>query len=448
MRAESISGAVGLLFVTGMTGCGGTAGDPGDNGVALGTSAHPVSSILENNENFTNPTGRSSSFSTAGSIDLAGAFFQNLGTNGRTCNTCHLAGDGWTVSARSAQRLFDDSDGNAPLFQFDGQNCRGADRSTTAARRAASSLMLNKGLVRFDKTFPAAGQIEIVAAEGTYCNTTDSSNHVVFRRPLPTANFGAIGTSLWDGLGNFIAPSAVDAIPLIFVGATLLHAEATAVPTNDQIGNGVAMMRSLTNAQVFDLDAKDLTTDGALGGAENLASLPLTGSPGFTIYDAWAGVPGGGTVAARRAVAHGEQIFNTRPINITGVGGLADRTGTCSGCHRVPNMGNQSTFNTLAIGVADAAHRTPDLPLYTLRNKDTGEMTQTSDAGTAIVTGQWADIGKFKVPMLRGLAARAPYFHNGIAATLEDVVEFYDARFNMGLDGQDEEDLIAFLKTL
>jgi cytochrome c peroxidase len=446
-RTGLILGSANLLLATAVVGCG--AGSEGaSDGPTMGTSSSDLSTTLENNTPFDNPTGQSSSFSTAGSVDLTGAFFQNLGTNGRTCNTCHLASDGWTVAARSAQQIFDATGGNAPLFQFDGQNCRGADRSTIDARRTASSLMLNKALVRFDKTFPQGGDIEIAAAEGTYCNVTDTLNHVVFRRPLPTVNFGAIGTSLWDGLGNFIAPTARDAIPLIFIGATLLHAQSAAVPTNDQVANGLSMMLSLTNAQVFDDDAKDLTAAHALGGAENLASLSLTGSPGFTIYDAWTSVPGAGTEAARRSVAHGEQIFDTRPINITGVGGLSDRTGTCSGCHRVPNMGNQSTFNTLAIGVADAAHRTPDLPLYTLRNTHTGETTQTSDAGTAIITGRWEDIGKFKPPALRGLAARAPYFHNGIAATLEDVVEFYDARFNMGLDGQDEEDLIAFLKTL
>ncbi len=73
---------------------------------------------------------------------------------------------------------------------------------------------------------------------------------------------------------------------------------------------------------------------------------------------------------------------------------------------------------------------------------------QVSDPGHALVTGVWADIGKFKVPALRSLAARAPYFHNGLAATLRDTVEFYDARFTTGLDGSDEQDLINFLVTL
>ena len=71
-----------------------------------------------------------------------------------------------------------------------------------------------------------------------------------------------------------------------------------------------------------------------------------------------------------------------------------------------------------------------------------------TDIGRAMITGNCADIGKFKGPILRGLAARAPYFHNGSAATLEDVVEFYDQRFGIGLTAQQKSDLVAFLNAL
>jgi cytochrome c peroxidase len=65
-----------------------------------------------------------------------------------------------------------------------------------------------------------------------------------------------------------------------------------------------------------------------------------------------------------------------------------------------------------------------------------------------MITGKWADISKFKGPILRALAARAPYFHNGSATTLQDVVQFYDARFNIGLTAQEKADLVAFLQAL
>jgi cytochrome c peroxidase len=50
--------------------------------------------------------------------------------------------------------------------------------------------------------------------------------------------------------------------------------------------------------------------------------------------------------------------------------------------------------------------------------------------------------------MLRGLAGRAPYFHNGSAATLLDVVNFYERRFKLTLPEADQSDLVAFLRTL
>jgi cytochrome c peroxidase len=89
-----------------------------------------------------------------------------------------------------------------------------------------------------------------------------------------------------------------------------------------------------------------------------------------------------------------------------------------------------------------------DMPVYTLRNKMTGEIKVVTDPGRALITGKWKDVGRFKGPILRGLAGRAPYFHNGSAATLEDAVNFYDTRFNLGLTEQQKADLVAFLRTL
>ena len=71
-----------------------------------------------------------------------------------------------------------------------------------------------------------------------------------------------------------------------------------------------------------------------------------------------------------------------------------------------------------------------------------------AERGRAMITGKWADVGKFKGPILRALAARAPYFHNGFAATLDEVIEFYDTRFNIGLTAREKADLVAFLRAL
>ena len=89
------------------------------------------------------------------------------------------------------------------------------------------------------------------------------------------------------------------------------------------------------------------------------------------------------------------------------------------------------------------------LPVITLRNKaNQSEVISTTDPGRALITGKWKDVGRFKGPTLRGLAARAPYFHNGSAGGLEDVIEFYDQRFQMGLSAQEKSDLLHFLAAL
>jgi cytochrome c peroxidase len=88
------------------------------------------------------------------------------------------------------------------------------------------------------------------------------------------------------------------------------------------------------------------------------------------------------------------------------------------------------------------------MPLYTLRRLSNGDLVKTTDPGRAMITGKWADIGKFKGPVLRALASRAPYFHNGLAASLEEVVDFYESRFGLGLTAQDKADLVAFLRAL
>jgi cytochrome c peroxidase len=53
-----------------------------------------------------------------------------------------------------------------------------------------------------------------------------------------------------------------------------------------------------------------------------------------------------------------------------------------------------------------------------------------------------------KATILLALAARAPYFHNGSAVTLDDVIDFYVSRFHLALTPQGRSDLLGFLRAL
>jgi cytochrome c peroxidase len=65
----------------------------------------------------------------------------------------------------------------------------------------------------------------------------------------------------------------------------------------------------------------------------------------------------------------------------------------------------------------------------------------TTDPGRAMVSGDIADVGKFKPPILRGLAARSPYFHAGTAQNIQMLIHFYNARFQVGLTRDQVNDL-------
>jgi cytochrome c peroxidase len=165
-------------------------------------------------------------------------------------------------------------------------------------------------------------------------------------------------------------------------------------------------------------------------------------------------------------VARGQALFNSRQFTISGVAGLNGATfsngvtgpqtivSTCGICHDTPNVGSHSVAAPLNIGVADppGGNNVLDtiyLPVLRICQKPALTTCMvTTDAGRALITGNYADVGKFKGPILRGLAARAPYFHNGSAETLMDVVNFYDSRFHIGFTPQEKDDLVAFLSTL
>jgi cytochrome c peroxidase len=452
-------------------------------GCVDGVDLSDTSSLLRHNDflpNGTplpNATGMVATISTQGRIDLANEFFQDLGTNGRRCVSCHLPTAGWTVTPEQAQKIFDDTDGGAiddgfglgAMFRTnDGANAPNADVSTLEARRSAYSMLLTKGLIRVGMGVPAGAEFEVVAIDDPY-GYAHSADLSLFRRPLPSTNLKFLSAVMWDGRETVRGQTIHFDLSQQANDATMGHAQGDAL-TDAQRESIVAFETSLHTAATYDNRAKDLTVWKAHGGPQavidqsfyiginDLFGDSQTGADFnpvvFDLYDTWTTAPSGD---ARQAVARGQAIFNTHKINITDVSGINDEpifgsphvvAGTCTTCHDSPNAGNHSTSVPLDIGLVTEARRTADMPLYTLKNLTTGELKRVTDPGRALVTGKWKDIGRFKGPILRGLAARAPYFHNGAAADLAAVVDFYDERFHIGLSKGEKSDLVAFLRTL
>ena len=461
----------------------------------------------------TNGQGISRTITTKGTFELNtlnNPFFRPLGTNGRTCATCHPTSQGMTISPDYASQVFDATQGLDPLFAaVDGANNPDADMSTPEARRSNCSMLLTKGLIRIGLALPANCEFTLEAVDDPY-HYAGAREISCFRRPLPSTNLRFLATVMWDGRERPAGSSVTDALKSQIKDAVSGHMQGIVPPTDTEISQILDFETHLYTTQIFDNSIGNIDTFQIGAGPQNLIDLLF--HPGindafglirnkqpfnpnvFTFYTAsdpdfdfnhnrprpssQNGAPpprNGGPQSnrgqqsngrppqplpltppqqARFSVARGENLFNTRQFDITDVPGLNDVvgktriTGTCSSCHSVPRVGSNALPLLLNTGVADGLLRTADLPLYTLRNKKTGAAMQTTDPGAAMTSGKWADIGKFKVPSLRALETQSPYFHNGFSGDLLDIVNFYDNRFLIGLTDQEKADLKAFLTTM
>lgn len=487
----------------------------GINGFVVGQIAVSPGVPIPNLQPFTDPTGTIATYDTAGDIDTTNPFFQSLGikNNGRACVTCHQPSDAFGLSAAHAKLRFDLTGGTDPLFAaVDGANCPNATTGSEDER----SLILNEGLIRIGLPVPANAQFSIRAVHDPYgCAlfidpNTGKLTASVYRRPLPTTNLNFLSAVMFDGretLAPLNAPSTFQTnlvADLKHQAMDAANGHAQAFPqltlSDPSLLPIVNLELGFFTAQTADQSAGQLNALGANGGPQYLAGQPYY--PGindslippifdpsvFTLYSAWQnlqGSPTDPTVAARRAVAAGELLFNTFPLKITAVRGLNDNPavaallnttlpiasfpGTCTTCHDTPEVGNHSLPLPLDIGTSHSAKQERDaqiagsisqlsvanLPVFELSGcpdpQKPGQLLPpfyTSDPGKALITGACADINRIKGPILRGLAARAPLFHNGAAANLSQVVEFYNQRFQMNLTDQQKAQLLAFLQTL
>ena len=486
-----------LLGALGLAGSGFACDQPPDEAVDRTEQAVTTTS------SFSDPFGTMQVFSTASAgIDTTNPFFQKLGTNGRTCNSCHKLENSLGISVANIQSIFNSTSGLDPIFRInDGSNAPTgfySNTSTLSARQTSFSMLLNHGTIRVGEPMPSSADFRLVAVQDPYYFAS-AAELSLFRRPLPSVNMAFAPHVMWDGRESEGGRTAVrDALMHQANDATLGHAQATTSLTSTQQGQIADFQLALFSGQskstlvgALDVAGCTISSTGepcapARGDAPNISKVLTVGSPGgdqgsfgpfaigindpfvsgfrnisFTIYDPWESdvFPPSDTSTLtknRGEIGDGENIFYTKPINISGVAGFNDVLGQsvvvgfCTTCHNTPDVGMHSKPRFFNTGVAEASGSnslfTSDFPIYTFwRNSDSFPHSVT-DPGLALRTGKFADIGKFKTPSLRGLGARAPYFHNGSAKTLTDVVNFYNTRFNIGFTADEIRKVVLFLQ--
>jgi cytochrome c peroxidase len=479
---------------------------PGD-GTQISTQEQGVTNSISVANEF--GTVKVVSTDTAKGIDRNNPFFKSLGANGRSCESCHKVENAMGISADNIRKIFDRTQGLDPIFRTnDGSNAPTgpfARTSTVEERKASFSMLVDHGVIRVGEPVPEGADFT-VAVRDPY-GFASAAELSLFRRPLPSVNVFFLPLVMWDGRESEAGRGAVrDALINQADDATTGHAQrATSLDrrTREQIAD---FQLNLFAAQGTSKLVGTLTTSGcptcdrSRGGPTFLSKLVSIPSPGgeeqggfpvfgpgvndsfapgfknisFTVFEPWESdnfFPDPADVVAtnnnnntdmtqlnrnRGDIGDGENIFYTKPIKITGVAGLNDVLdqpvvmGFCTTCHDTPDVGNNSLPRLFDIGIAHADGNplfTADFPVYTITSKtDSEQRIRVTDPGMALRTGKFQDVGRFKVPVLRGVGSRAPYFHNGQARTLTDVLHFYNQRFQIGFTDEEIRKVVLFLQ--
>ena len=453
---------------------------------------------------FADDRGRLGVVMAAGAVNTQGhPFFNPLGANGRACVTCHQPAYAMTISVPAIRERWMATQGKDPLFAaVDGSNCPELPQD----KETSHSLLLNRGLIRLAIPWPptkAKPEFSIaVVSDPTGCNTSPTyglhSAHPavsVFRRPRMAANLKYVTNPTpqfalkLGGLAdldpetgqpvsmNFMADAREASLRSQARTAAHEHEERQA-PLSDTSLRGIVDFESqIYVAQIVDGKAGHLADAGgppALGPWAMAEHRPgVLGDndydPVFQLFDVWK-KPGPTPEAQFRAsVARGNDIFMFRQfwlrdathINSIGLGNPLKRT--CATCHNAQMTGQDLSAGWVDVGTTNYPTWTEpplysesrELPVFKITcDKDApphpylGRVIYSSDPGRALISGRCVDVGSIVMQQFRGLAARAPYFSNGSAKSLPELVDFYDRRFDMKLSEQEKRDLVNFLGVL
>jgi hypothetical protein len=310
----------------------------------------------------------------------------------------------------------------------------------------------------------------------------------VYRRPRPAANLKYVisggrpivlktGTladvdpETGNPVGmNLMTDAREPSLKTQAVSAIMGHEQAHEAPSRQQVDKIVEFESQVYVAQQAHIFGGPLAEAGGPPGL-GVAALRdhragVLGDndydPVFGLFTAWKG-----NDYYHSSVARGADIFMFRQfwlrdaahINSIGLGNPLKRT--CATCHNAQMTGQDLSAGWVDVGTTnyptwnEPSAESSELPVFKItcsRDADPhpylGRVIYTTDPGRALISGRCVDVGSIVMQQLRGLAARAPYFANGSAKTLREVVDFYDRRFDIKLTDQEKEDLINFLGAL
>ncbi|MCP5146265.1 MAG: hypothetical protein H6978_15760 [Gammaproteobacteria bacterium] len=329
----------------------------------------------------------------------------------------------------------------------------------------------------------------------------------VYRRPRPVINMRYVTASKF-GVSNFIGKNGTLAAINPDTGKPVnmnLMADAREATVRTQAASAASghlqAARALTPAELDAIEKFEMQLYGAqiessgagrldeAGGPQALGPMAMAnGRDGllgnnlsnyvFPIGEGWYDLPDGKDAdesarnAFRESVARGHDAFFYRTfwikdsmhINSVGLGNPIKRT--CATCHGMHMTAMDTANGWMDLGTTNLPwaleepanpwnKRKAQMPLFKVTchadqppHPFLGRVIYTQDPGRALISGKCDDVGAIVIQQFRGLSARAPYFSNGSAASLREVVDYYDRRYNIQYSEQEKQDLVNFLSVL
>mgnify|MGYP001164723664 FL=1 len=438
-------------------------------------------------------------------FDVADHPFFKVRPNGRACVTCHQPQDAMGISTKTIRERWEATNGKDPLFRpVDGKNCPHLPDGDPKSH----SLILERGLFRVAMPWPPKDfngkpikpdfDIEVIW-DPTGCNThpvyglkSPNPTVSVYRRSRMAANVRYLEATQAPQNTKTGLPLVRDPVSGIHSSMSIMsdaRVTSLAMQAQDAARSHMAMpnmtreegeflaefQRKIHSAQQSHVLAGRFdvpNTPRALGVKpliEGRGNPPVNGNDTdlgvFFTMEEWRGPLKSGDPAAdfRASVVRGYDIFFYKPLfmrdvfGITNIGLGNPYKQTCAFCHNTLLTGHDDVPGWMDLGTNNFPHApaAPELPTFKITcHKDApphpylGREIYTHDPGRALVTGKCYDVGSLVMQQFRGLAARPPYFANGTAQTLREVIDFYDRRFNIGYTEQEKQDLVNFLSVL
>ncbi len=353
---------------------------------------------------------------------------EDLGGNGRACADCHMPTEAFQLSPAAARARFDallakraeDPDADDPLFRpVDADDFR-----VNGDNASDFSNLVENGLVRVTMPLPLNVRL-IDPATG---QPSDETTVDLWRAVMPVMNVAITGPDLvlpiWppgaprapimgqdpngpNRQGGYQHDARFETLQEQARGALFAHAQVSVEPQSRMLDDLAAFQRTLFSSPRVELLANAILSGSAFPDPDpELNELEQQGKVVFTRACAQCH---GGTLHPSTSTPDATLV--RPPVRYHNIQSACPRPATDGYSPCPPRLVRNA--RTYQITLANGALQT----------------VTTSDPGRLLLTGQPADLGDMDNTQLRGISRTAPYFHNNSAATLEEVIDHYNAFF-------------------